>query len=140
MSPPGIVQQLALHQLHSIYLELDDVILFGFEIDTKKLYLNPLQKCPQLYDLAIYLGHVMNNTAEEKKVMWAASLAALKKDHRKAKWTIELLKKEREELYKSIIVRKYLLDRYLETGEKMDVFNEKGERVKRMDFGILKFK
>lgn len=130
--PNFIILNTALHNAKRLYEEIELAKADGTNLET--LYKQPLQITPHLYDVFTSTGGEITVSADEKKDIWAHSLTLLSKDLKSKLWKeLPMLKKRREEIFKTLLVRKTLIDEYLKTGMSWELLDEKGNKVKHLD-------
>lgn len=135
MNEPTFIQiQQIVHQRNRIYQEIDLCKEMGNTklIPTLYLHIPFFGLADVLYDFLLTDGHTIDFPETDKKEMWAESIKELRRHDHKAKWTKEQLKEEKIKVYKSMLVKKYLIDRYMETGEKLDLKDQHGNPIKEL--------
>ena len=100
-----------------------------------------------LFDFLILDGHTIDYPKEEKKELYKLSQKRfrverkpwVKKPKEVSKESHELfIKKVVEKIYKSYLVRRYLTERYNNTGETLKLHYEDGTEVKVLNLGNIK--
>nr|WP_298661111.1 hypothetical protein [uncultured Flavobacterium sp.] len=130
--PNFIILNTALHNAKRLYEEIQSAKADGMELT--ELYKYPLQITPHLYDVFTSTGGEITVSADEKKNIWTYSLTLLSKDLKSKHWKdLPMLKKRREEIFKTLLIRKTLIDEYLKTGKSWELLDEKGNKVKHLD-------
>jgi len=132
--PPLIIIQLLVHQRNRIYQEIEQCKEMGSTklIPTLYLHIPFFSMADKLYDFLLTDGHTIDFPEPDKQEMWKASIKQLKGHTHKAKWDKEMLKTERIKVYKSMLVKKYLIDKYMETGEKLQLHDQHGNPIKEL--------
>lgn len=82
-----------------------------------------------LYDKLIEDGHKIDFSTDQKESMWNESLKRMKSSIYLGR-KIKDQKEERIKHYKSILVKKYLMDVYKTTGQKLILFDENDKEKK----------
>lgn len=95
-----------------------------------------------LYDFLIKDGHKIEFDKETKKKLYQLAIKSFNEERKS--WiqsgimSEEGMKTECNKFYKSYLVRKYLLDHYTNTGEKLNITDEKGNKILRISFGNIR--
>ena len=95
-----------------------------------------------LYDFLIKEGHKIDFDKDIKKQLYQLAIKTFNEERKS--WvqsgimSEEGMKTECNKFYKSYLVRKYLLDHYSATKEKLSITDEKGNKILKISFGIIK--
>ncbi len=139
--------QIILHQLDKLYellfyRDLDDNNEVVIKTTSPYRQIGKLELYDVLYDFLIKDGHKIDFDKETKKKLYQLAIKSFNEERKS--WiqsgimSEEGMKTECNKFYKSYLVRKYLLDHYTNTGEKLNITDEKGNKLLKISFGIVK--
>ena len=131
---PFIIIQVILTQIRRVYEEIDFYRGSGSAKKIPAIYLNIGfgGAVNILYDFLIFEGHKIDFPEPDKEEIWKESRKQLATHTHKKNWSKEMLKEERVKVYKSMLAKKYLIDRYIETGEKIQLLDDNGKPIKEL--------
>lgn len=120
---PGVIRMLTASMFQQW---LNDIYSFNLEENGKIKYVpginGPFFCFWRLYDFAVDTMKIAISLPEEdKKMLWEFAKQRAIKEYSRGKITKEKVKQQRDKYYKSEVIYKYLVDKYNQTGTKMEI-------------------
>lgn len=141
------LSQKIVHELHTLY---ETAIYEGIDENN-----NVVQKTTSpfsqfgrhglydnLYDFLTKEGHKIEFDKETKKKLYTLAVKTFNEERKSwiqsGAMSEEGMNTECNKFYKSYLVRKYLLDHYTNTGEKLSISDDKGNKINKIHFKGIK--
>lgn len=132
----NIFEQRILWQLYRLYL-FSGVEENKVSEDYFTKEINTYELADFLYDFLIKDGHKIDIPTDIKKQLYRLAIICFNKSMKQtagdSTLSFEVKNNQLNKFYKSLLARKYLVDKFLETGEKLIITDEDGNKIHRLD-------
>lgn len=133
-----LLKQQLVHQLHHLYSTASD----DWDINNQSVF-GFYGTYHNVYNNLIHNGHKIEFSKEHKSMMWNLAKKAFDAKYQKwikvpkhegNGWMKDWLKEKRDNVYKSYLVRAYLLEKRKKEGVTLQFLEEDGSPIKRLSF------